>query len=76
MTLTAIKTDKNKIFLLSEQVKILLNKKGYLKVFNYRDYEYFKSIAKNSYNKAEKIAELFIDENKLTNESDLIEYIF
>lgn len=76
MTLTAIKTDKNKFYLLSEQVKRYLNEKGYLKVFNYRDYEYFKAIVKNKTNKAQEIANLFIEENKYNNESDFHEYIF
>lgn len=77
MTLTAIKTDKSKIFLLSEQVKRFLNEKGFLKVFNYRDYEYFKSIIKKGcINRAQEIANLFIEENQFTNESDLAEYIF
>ena len=76
MTLTAIKTSKNKTFLLSEQVKRILNNKGFLKVFNYRDYEYFKAIVKSNFNRAQEIANLFIEENKHTNESDLAEYIF
>lgn len=76
MTLTAIKTSKSKTFLLSEQVKRILNEKGFLKVFNYRDYEYFKAIVKSNFNRAQEIAKLFIEENQTTNESDLHEYLF
>ncbi len=76
MTLTAIKTDKSKAFLLSEQVKIYLNEKGFLKVFNYTDYEYFKRKVKNARNKAQEIALLFIEENQAINKSDFNEYIF
>lgn len=76
MTLTAIKRDKNKVFLLSEQVKRHLNNKGFLKLFNYPDYEYFKKKVKNSSNKAVEIANLFIDDNQNINESDFADYIF
>jgi len=76
MTLTAIKTDKSKIFLLSEQVKIKLHQKGYLKVFNYNDYTYFKNLVKDVTNKAEAITNLFIEENSVSNESDFAYYIF
>ena len=76
MTLTAIKNDKNKRFLLSEQVKEILLKKGYLKIFNYSDYNHFKQVAKDSFNKAFFIAELFISDYQTTNNSDLNDYIF
>ena len=42
MTLTTIKKGKNTRFLLSEQVKQLLLQRGFLKVFNYQDYNYYK----------------------------------
>ncbi|MDN3665626.1 hypothetical protein ACFFU1_16735 [Algibacter miyuki] len=76
MTLTAIKKNKNNSFLPSEQVKTILQEKGMLKVFNYSDYEYFKSQVKKEFNKSYAIAELFISENLGVNESDLNEYIF
>lgn len=76
MTLTAIKSDKNKVFLLSEQVKVLLHQKGFLKVFNYSDYNYFKVKAQHSYNKALAICEMFIQENSQVCESDFNDYIF
>jgi hypothetical protein len=76
MTLTTIKTDKSKLFVLSEQVKRHLNDKGFLKIFNYSDYEYFKGKTKNASNKVEAIVNLFIEENQISNTSDLHEYIF
>ncbi|WP_341221043.1 hypothetical protein [Polaribacter atrinae] len=76
MTLTAIKKDKSKGFLLSEQVKTLLLQKGFLKVFNYQDYNYYKEQLKHSFNKALDIAERFISDNETTNSSDFNDYIF
>ncbi|MGJ8760391.1 MAG: hypothetical protein ACSHXA_07575 [Polaribacter sp.] len=76
MTLTAIKSSKNTRFLLSEQVKELLLQKGFLKVFNYQDYQYYKEQVKHSFNKALAIAELFISDNDTTNTSDFNDYIF
>lgn len=76
MTLTSIKNDKNKRFLLSEQVKTILQEKGFLKIFNYQDYNYFKKNISNAFNKALRIAELFILENADANESDFNDYIF
>ena len=76
MTLTAIKKDKNKRFLLSEQVKTILHEKGYLKIFNYQDYNHFKSQVQDTFNKALAIANLFILENMSDNESDFNDYLF
>lgn len=76
MTLTTIKKNKNKRFLLSEQVKELLLQKGFLKVFNYQDYNYYKEQLKDSFNKAIDIAERFISDNDTTNTSDFNDYIF
>lgn len=76
MTLTMIKQDKNKRFLLSEQVKRILHEKGLLKIFNYSDYNYYKEITKNSFNRALDIAEKFIEDCTTTNESDFSDYIF
>jgi hypothetical protein len=76
MTQLPIKQNKNKRFLLSEQVKSILQEKGFLKVFNYSDYIYFKNSAKNAFNKAYAIAELFISENQQETNSDFNEYIF
>ncbi|MEI6865790.1 hypothetical protein [Flavicella sp.] len=76
MTLTTIKSDKNKSFILSEQVKRILHEKGFLKIFNYPDYNYFKELKKNAFNKAFEIATLFIADDQSTNTSDLQDYIF
>ena len=76
MTLIALKSDKNKRFLLSEQVKTILQEKGYLKIFNYQDYKHYKEHVKDAFNKAFTIAELFILDNEDANTSDFNEYIF
>lgn len=71
----AISKGKSNPFLLSEQVKSILHRKGLSKVFNYSDYDHFKRQVKNAFNKAQAIADLFIMENTET-ESDFNEYIF
>lgn len=76
MTLITIKKDKNKRFLLSEQVKTRLQEKGFLKVFNYPDFNHFKNQVQEEFNKGYAIAELFISENEGTNTSDFNDYIF
>ncbi len=65
--------DKNSAFKLSTQVKNILHEKGLSNAFNYSDYTYFKTKCKNAWNKAQAIAELFINEN--TN-SDFNDYVF
>ena len=65
---------KSNPFLISEQVKSILHAHGLSKVFNYSDYECFKRKAARAFNRAQEIADLFIEEHK--NESDLTEYIF
>lgn len=67
-------TNKSKSFNISEQVKTILHNHGLSKAFNYSDYHYFKSRVKKSFNKAQAIADFFIQE--YTQESDLNEYIF
>ena len=76
MTLTTIKSDKNKRFLLSEQVKTLLQEKGFSKLFNYPDYNYFKNQVQEEFNKCYAIADRFISENEEANTSDFNDYIF
>jgi predicted nuclease with TOPRIM domain len=66
---------KNNAFKLSTQVKTLLHEKGLSKVFNYSDYKYFKEECKNAWNKAQAIAEKFIEDNNQLN-SDFDEYVF
>lgn len=70
----ASKKDKNTSFKLSDQVKKILQEKGFSNLFNYQDYKYFKSKAKNAFNQAYTIAEIFINENS-TN-SDFEDYVF
>jgi hypothetical protein len=65
---------KNTSNFLSQQVKQILNSKGYSFLFNWNDYTFFKNQAKNAFNKAHVIADLFISESE-TN-SDFNEYIF
>lgn len=66
---------KNTAFKLSEQVKATLHEKGYSFLFNYSDYAYYKAQVKKAFNKAQAIADLFIQDN--TNQrSDYNGYIF
>ncbi len=75
MTHVQPNSNKNNAFKLSEQVKATLHEKGYSFLFNYSDYSYYKSQAKRAFNKAQAIAELFIQDN--TNQkSDYNGYIF
>jgi hypothetical protein len=66
---------KNNVYKLSDQVKNILHEKGLSAVFNYNDYLYFKKQVKNAFNKAQAIAELFIQEN-INQNSDFNEYTF
>lgn len=74
MTLIISNESKSTAFKLSEQVKNLLHQKGYSSNFNYPDYKHFKKQAKKAFNKAQAIAEMFIDDNR--QNSDFNEYIF
>ena len=65
----------NKSTLLSERVKQILNEKGFSFSFNWSDYQYFKAKAKNAFNKAVAIAEMFIEENG-TDNGDFNQYVF
>jgi hypothetical protein len=67
---------KNTSFKLSEQVKETLHARGYSAIFNYQDYKYYKAQVKKAFNKAQAIAELFINDNLSSNTSDFQEYIF
>jgi hypothetical protein len=67
---------KNTSFKLSEQVKETLHARGYSAIFNYQDYKYYKAQVKKAFNKAQAIAELFINDNLSNNRSDFQEYIF
>lgn len=74
MTPNTINKSKNNSFLPSEQVKRILKDKGFSKIFNYTDYNYFKEQVKSAFNKVQAIAEMFIQEN--TTQSDFNDYIF
>lgn len=74
MTKQPITPNKSKSFLTSEQVKSILHAHGLSKVFNYSDYAFFKLRAKKAYNKAQAIAQMFIEEYRA--DSDLNEYVF
>ena len=51
---------KSNAFKLSEQVKTILHEKGLSFLFTYQDYTYFKSQVNSTFNKAQEIANLFI----------------
>ena len=66
---------KTTSFNLSEQVKAILQKKGYSSIFNYGDYKFFKSQCKRAFNKAQAIAQKFIEEANPEN-NDFKQYLF
>lgn len=66
---------KIKVNLLSYQVRQLLNEKGFSFLWNWNDYYHFRTEAKKAFDKAQAIAEMFIQENVNSN-SDFNEYIF
>jgi hypothetical protein len=76
MTPIQSNSHKNTSFKLSDQVKKTLQEKGYTAIFNYQDYKYYKTQVKKAFNKAQAIAELFIQDNFSNNTSDYNEYIF
>jgi hypothetical protein len=70
-TFHAKNTSKN----LSQQVKEILNERGLSLLFNFNDYTHFKTQCTNAFNKAQAIAEKFIEENQEAK-SDFNEYVF
>ena len=62
-------------FKLSEQVKKILHEKGLSFLFTYQDYKYFKSQVSDAFNKAQDIANLFIQYHEPTK-TDFSEYEF
>lgn len=74
MKTQAFNSDKNTSFKISDQVKRILHTKGLSKVFNWSDYDYFKQKAKNAFNKAQAIADFFIEEHQ--HETDFNNYQF
>lgn len=69
-----LNTDKSKSLKTSDQVKLILQEQGLSKVFTYREYHFFKRRAKRAFNKAQAVAQMFIEEYQ--SESDLLEYEF
>jgi hypothetical protein len=57
---------------LSAQVRQILNEKGFSFLFNWDDYAHYRTEAKNAFNKALAIAELFIQNTDCN--SDLYDY--
>lgn len=74
MTTQANNSNKNTSYKISDQVKLILHKKGLSKAFNYGDYNYFKQITEHAFNRAQAIANKFIEEHQ--EDSDLNQYIF
>lgn len=74
MTHTNFNSHKSTQNYLSYQVRQILNQKGYSFLWNWDDYQYFKSTCKNAFNKAQAIAEKFLEDTN--TKSDYNEYIF
>lgn len=75
MTQINFTSRKSTTIKLSEQVKNVLQEKGFSFLFNYPDYIFYKSQVKKAFNKAQAITELFIQDNS-TSKSDFNGYIF
>ena len=75
MEISNTNTSKSNPFLLSNQVKTILQKKGYSSIFNFSDYGIFKTQCKNAFNKAVAIAQKFIEEAEPTK-NDYSNFIF
>ena len=72
---TSYINDENTVNNLSQQVKEILSKKGFSKIYNDTDLQYFASQAKGAFNKADAIAQKFLEYFEDT-QSDFNEYIF
>ncbi len=66
---------KNNPFLISEQVKAILQSRGFSSIFNYSDYEVFKRQCKTAYNMPLAIVEQFLSEAE-PEQNDFNQYIF
>ena len=66
---------KNNAFNLSTQVKNILHEKGLSFLFNFNDYKFFKSQISNAFNKAQVIAEMFIQYHE-PQQNDFSDYVF
>jgi hypothetical protein len=62
-------------FRLSDQVLSILHEQGLSKIFNFQDYKYFKSQCNTAFDKAQAIAERFIEDNNLIT-SDYNDYVY
>ncbi|WZL88315.1 hypothetical protein VS868_11980 [Salinimicrobium sp. 3283s] len=69
-----LNTSKSNSLKTSDQVKLILQEQGLSKVFNFNEYRLFRKRAKRAFNKAQAVAQMFIEEYQ--NESDLLEYEF
>jgi len=67
--------NKNTAFLLSNQVKQILNSKGFTALFNMRDYTFFKKQCGKAFDKSQAIAQKFIEEAN-PQQNDFNEYTF
>lgn len=68
-------TVKNSPFLLSNQVKAILQNRGFSSLFNFSDYELFKRNCKDAFNKPLAIVEQFLAEAE-PEQNDFNQYIF
>lgn len=74
-TIKTHNSNKNNAFKLSDKVKKILHDKGLSFLFTYNDYEYFKKQVSNAFDKAQAIADLFIQYHEPT-QNDFSEYVF
>ena len=74
-TIKTHNNNKNTSIKLSDKVKNILHEKGLSFLFTYQDYTYFKSQVNSTFNKAQEIANLFIQYHEPT-ENDFSEYVF
>lgn len=69
MTFTAVTSKTTKT---SQQVQEILFKNGYSHLFSWNDYKYFKKQCKNEFNRALKIAQMFVEYHETS--SDYTDY--
>lgn len=72
---TRISKDKSTAFQLSTQVKNILRKKGFSSLFNYQDYQVFKTRCKQAFNPAFAIADMFMELAE-PEQNDFNDYLF
>lgn len=74
-TIKTHNNNKNTSIKLSDKVKNILHEKGLSFLFTYNDYNYFKSQIETAFDKAQAIADLFIQYHEPT-QNDFSEYVF